>query len=66
MLKYPQFTKPNNESDAVGNAIDIMVAQQLATAAANVKQLQAARAEEARRLRQESLDAAKVLEAPRR
>ena len=45
MLKYPQFTKPNNESDAVGNAIDIMVAQQLATAAANVKQLQAARAE---------------------
>lgn len=61
-LIFPTFEKqPANESNAVGSAIDLMVAQQRAQSRANMQQLQQARALEAKRQRQESLDAARVL-----
>jgi len=65
-LKFPQFTNPPNESNAVGNAVDLMCKRELAQSAANYKALQAARAAEAKRQRQESIEAARVLDTPRR
>jgi hypothetical protein len=63
MISWPKFEKqPSNESNVVGSAVDVMVAQHRAQSAANQKQLQAARAAEARRQRQESLAAAAVLD----
>ena len=62
-LIFPKFEKqPSNESNAVGDAVNQMVKRELGQSAANMRQLQAARATEARRQRQESLDAARVLE----
>ena len=62
-LIFPKFEKqPSNESNAVGDAVNVMVARERASAAANMRQLQTARAAEARRQRQESIDAAKVLD----
>jgi hypothetical protein len=63
MISWPKFEKqPSNESTAVGDAVNVMVNEHRAQAAANMKQLQQARAAEAKRQRQESLDAAKVLD----
>jgi hypothetical protein len=63
MINWPKFEKqPSNESSAVGDAVNQMVARERASAAANQKQLQAARAAEARRQREESLAAAAVLD----
>jgi hypothetical protein len=62
MINWPTFQKqPSNESNAVGSAVDAMVSAARAESAANMRQLQQARAAEAKRQRQESLDASKVL-----
>jgi hypothetical protein len=63
-LNWPTYAKqePNNQTDPVGNAVNVMVSEHRAQAAANMRQLQAARAAEAKRQRQESLDAARVLD----
>lgn len=53
--------EPNNQTDPVGNAVRAMTERAIAQSAANARQLQQARAAEAKRQRQESLDAAKVL-----
>jgi hypothetical protein len=61
-LNWPKFEiEPSNASDANGSYINKMVDRELAQSAANHRALQAAKATEAKRLRQESLDAAKVL-----
>jgi len=66
-MQWPTYEKqPISESNAVGNAIDVMVAQQRAQSEANMRQLQAARAADAKRIRQEDIDAAKVLNSERR
>ena len=63
MISWPKFEKqPSNESNAVGSAVDVMVARERASAAANMRQLQTVRGAEAKRQRQESLDAAAVLD----
>jgi hypothetical protein len=63
MINWPKFEKqPSNESTAVGDAVNVMVKRELAQSAANMRQIQAARAAEARRQRQESLAAAAVLD----
>jgi hypothetical protein len=62
-LRWPTYEKqPSNESTAVGDAVNVMVNEHRAQAAANMKQLQQARAAEARRQREESLAAAAVLD----
>lgn len=61
-IAWPQFTEePSNESRAIGSAIERMTSAALGQSRANQKHLQLARAAEAKRLRQESLDAARVL-----
>ena len=61
-LRWPTYTtEPNTESKAVGSAVEKMVAAGIAKSAANQRQLQEARAVEARRLRQESIDAATAM-----
>jgi hypothetical protein len=63
MISWPKFEKqPSNESNAVGDAVNQMVARERASAAANMRQLQTVRAAEAKRRRQESIDAARVLD----
>jgi len=63
MISWPRFEKqPSNESNAVGDAVNQMVARERASAAENMRQLQAARAAEAKRQRAESLAAAAVLD----
>lgn len=63
-LNWPTYeTKaPNNQTDPVGNAVKAMGDAAVAQSAANQRQLQQARAAEAKRQRQESLDAAQVLD----
>ena len=62
-MQWPTYEKqPSNESNAVGNYIDFQVAKQLAQSAANLRHLQAARAEEAKRTRQESIAAQRVFD----
>ena len=61
-INWPKFEiKPSNESDANGDYIKKMVNREIAQSAANQKQLQQAKAAEARRIRQESLDAERIL-----
>lgn len=62
-LIFPKFEKqPSNESNAVGDAVNVMVKRELAQSAANMRALQQARAAEAKRQRAESLAAAAVLD----
>ena len=63
-LNWPTYeTKaPNNQTDPVGNAVKAMTERAVLQSAANQRQLQQARADLAKRQRQESLDAAKVID----
>ena len=62
-IRWPQYEskEPNNQTDPVGNAVKVMCDAAVAQSAANARELQQAKAEVARRQRQESLEAAKVL-----
>jgi hypothetical protein len=61
-LNWPNYDRKNmTDQNAVGDAIEVMVAKEQAQAAVNQRQLQAARAAEAKRQRDESLAASRVL-----
>jgi len=61
-LNWPTYTnQPNNDANAVGDAVNRMVDKEIASAAANQRALQAAKAAEAKRQRDESLAAARVV-----
>jgi len=63
MISWPKFEKNvDNQNTAVGDAVRQMTDRALAQSAANARQLQQARAAEAKRQRAESLAAASVLE----
>jgi len=63
MLRWPTYEQkqPDNQTDPVGNAVKVMTERALASSAANARQLQQVRADEAKRQRQEAIDAVKVL-----
>ena len=63
-INWPVYeTKaPNNQTDPVGNALKAMTERAVAQSAANMRQLQQARAADGKRQRDESLAAAKVLD----
>jgi hypothetical protein len=61
-IKWPDFSNATKPENSVGDALRIMCDREIAQSAANMRQLQQARAAEAKRQRQESLDAAKVLD----
>lgn len=63
-INWPVYEtkEPNNATDPVGPALKKMMDASIAQSAANQRQLQEARAAEAKRQRQESLDAAQVLD----
>ena len=61
-IKWPEFSNASKPENAVGDAIRIMCDREVAQSAVNQRQLQQARAAEAKRQRDESLAAAKVLD----